>query len=234
MGPLTDVGAQPAIPVRRRLTVLAIASGVGGVLFVPFAKAGMGVQAVLSPVVLWLAFAVGSATIGLLFGWAGLRLADRVQLPMPVLRAWELDRPIDRWTWVRILMPSVVAGVLYAIGVVACVHAVGVPGNPGTLVERLLTVGFAATVPEIGIHLFAMSGLVLLLRSRWPAILLSGVLFVIVFHGSSVTDSVAISALVILFNFGFGTLTGWLYARYGFEAALATHAIGHAIVLGFN
>jgi hypothetical protein len=231
--PSGEVHAPLAIPVRRRLTLLTAAAGIGGALFVPFAEAGGADALPLSPAVLLAAFAFGSACVALLLGWPGLRLADRAQLPMPILRTWELRRPIEASAWVRVSVPSVLAGVAYAAAIVVCVRMLHVPSNPGTVLVRLLTVVFAATVPEIAIHLFAMSGLVRLLRSRWAAILASGVLFVIVFHGTPVGDS-EVAAFVMLFNFGFGTLTGWLYTRYGFEAALMTHAIGHAIVLGFN
>jgi len=42
------------------------------------------------------------------------------------------------------------------------------------------------------------------------------------------------TALVISANFTFGTLTGWMYARYGFESAVLTHAVAHLIGLGWN
>jgi hypothetical protein len=234
-GQSADLGVPSPIPVRRRLTLLTVAAGIGGVLFVPFVVAGARSGGGAPPgYVLWPAFAFGSAFAALLFGWAGLRLADRAHLPMPILRAWELGHRTDSSIWARIIVPSVVAGIAYAVAIVVCVRLLHLPSNPGTVAERLLTVVFAATVPEIVIHLFAMSGLVLLLRSRWAAILASGALFVIVFHGGPVGDSRMIAAVVMLFNFGFGILTGWLYTRYGFEAALATHAIGHAILLGIN
>jgi hypothetical protein len=229
--PSGEVRATLAIPVRRRLTLLTVAAGIGGAMFVPFAEAARADALPLLPATFWFTF--GSTCVALLLGWPGLRLADRAQLPMPILRTWELRRPIETSAWVRVSVPSLLAGVAYAAAIVVCVRMLHVPSNPGTVLVRLLTVVFAATVPEIAIHLFAMSGLVRLLRSRSAAILASGVLFVIVFHGAPVGGS-EVAAFVMLFNFGFGTLTGWLYTRYGFEAALMTHAIGHAIVLGFN
>jgi hypothetical protein len=129
--------------------------------------------------------------------------------------------------------PAILGGVGAGFLVVTVVRMLPIPANPGSLTVRLLTVFFAATVTEIVVHLFAMSGLVLLLRRQWLAILLSSVLFVVIFHSGQVGGPLT-SSVVLLANFIFGTLTGWIYRRYGFECALLTHAVAHLIAVAWR
>lgn len=223
------------MPIRRRLMLLTACCALGGILFTPFLSEGMRAGGTV-PATLTILTAIlfaGSAIVGGLCSWGGLWFADRAGLPMPALRSWEQQIPLPNGALRQAIGASLIAGGLAGITIGALVHALHVPANPGNLTVRLLTVFFAATVPEIVVHLFAMSALVLFLRRTWLAILLSSALFVLIFHGGSV-GSAATTALVLAGNFAFGTLTGWLYKRFGFESAVLTHAVGHLIVLGWN
>jgi hypothetical protein len=222
--------------IHRRLILLTLVCTAGGALFAPFVLAGLaasGTAASAPASVLFCGFALASGLVGGLCAWAGLRLADRAQLPMPLFRAWEIKEPVPPGAWRQILWISLIAGFAAGLGVVAMIKMIHGPHNPGSLAVRLLTVFFAASVPEILAHLFAMSGLRLLFNRTWPAILLSSLLFVLIFHGGHIGNA-AVTALVMGANFLFGTLTGWLYSRYGFESAMLTQAIGHLLALGIN
>lgn len=224
------------MPIRRRLILLGVLAVAGGALFSPFVSAGIRASHAEStppPFLLAFYFAAGSGLAATACAWGGLRFADRAQLSMPLLRGWELGTSTPPGTFGRIVAVSLVVGGLVGIGLIPLLHFLHTPANPGSLEVRLLTVFFAATIPEIVVHLFAMSGLVLLFRKTWPAILLSSVLFVAIFHGGSVGDA-RTTAFVLGANFAFGMLTGWLYKCYGFEAAVLTHAVGHVIVVGWN
>jgi hypothetical protein len=223
------------MPIRRRLVLLTALSGLGGLLFAPFAHVGMSGAGSAAPSLARLAAILffGSVVVAGFCSWAGLRFADRSELPMPLLRAWEQGAPATDGSLRQILVPAIFGGLGAGLLVGAVVHLLPIPANPGTLSVRLLSVFFAATVTEIVVHLFAMSGLFLLFQRRWLAILLSSVAFVLVFH-SGQTGSPWMTIFVIFANFSFGTLTGWLYARYGFECAVLTHAVAHLIALGWN
>lgn len=152
---------------------------------------------------------------------------------MPILRAWELGTPVDIATTLRIFRFATLMGVAAAVLALAGAGMLAVPGNPGTLVDRLLTIPFASVVTEIVAHLLVLSVVVLWLKSRWVAILLSSVAFTLVFHGQAIGPlSVTLYALAV--NFFFATLTGWAYIRHGFVCAMLTHAVAHGIVLGVN
>jgi hypothetical protein len=224
------------MPIRRRLILLTSLSALGGLLFAPFVLAGMragGATHIPSTLVLAAILCAGSAVVAALCAWAGLRFADRMQLPMPILRAWEQRTPIADGTLGRTLLPAIGGGLAAGLLIGGVVHLLPIPSNPGTLAVRLLTVFFAATVTEIIVHLFAMSALFALFRRRWLAILLSSVLFVLIFHTGQI-GSPWITATILLANFAFGTLTGWMYSRYGFESAVLTHGVAHLIALGWN
>lgn len=220
--------------IRRRLILIIALCAIGGALFVPFALAGAGAHNARLAAEFWIIFPIGSGIFGWLCAWPGLRLADRSALPMPLLRPWENHAPgiqnsSRQWYWVSIL-----TAVAFALAAEVIAHFVGLPKNPGTLLDRLATIPFAAIVTETFAHLFLMSLLFLWLKSRWAAILLSSAGFTALFHGGGVQGSIELTAFALAFNFFFATLTGWLYARYGMESAYLAHAVAHGIVLGIN
>lgn len=220
-------------PLIRRLMLLTVLSAIGGALFVPFVIAGSGALDRADLIYLWTLLPLGSAAVGALCAWGGLIAADRAGLPMPVLRAWELRQPQDRSQWRRALGFPVIGGALFAIIALACAHAIGLPRNPGSLAARLLTIPFAAVVTEALAHLLILSALVLWLKSRWVAILLSSIAFTAIFHGQSI-GPLTITIFALAFNFIFSTFSGWTYTKYGFLSAVVLHAVAHGIVLGVN
>jgi hypothetical protein len=115
-------------------------------------------------------------------------------------------------------------------------HLVGLPANPAGLLVRIATIPFGGIVTEVIVHLFLMSGLVLAFRRRTiPAVLVSALVFVMLFHGGSpdgVTPAVQYTALAL--NSAIAILTGIMYSSLGFEAAVLTHASAHAVALGLN
>ncbi len=209
-------------------------SGVGGALFVPFVFAGAGEQATRHALYFWIGFPLGSAIFSGLCAWPGLRLADRAGLQMPLLRAWEYQERSPRNWGKGACFVSIVTGVFFALFASLISHIIGLPKNPGTLIERLATIPFATVVTETFSHLFLMSVFFFWLKKKWLAILLSSVAFVALFHGQAIQASIELTVFAFLFNFLFATLTGWLYGRYGIESAYLTHAIAHGIVLGIN
>jgi len=221
------------IPIRRRLALLTVLGAAGGALFSPFVLANPGAESP-SPFVVLAAFTFGAAAVTVLAAWVGLRWGDKAGLPMPVLRQWETG--ITAEAGVRkaaVVYPSAIG---VAVGTVASIVArlLGVPANPGTLLVRIATTPFAAVVPEVLVHLFLMSGLVLLLKRTWLAVVLSAAVFVVLFHGNPPAGVPVVTMFVIGLNFILGMLTGWGYARWGFIAAMLTHAAAHVIVLGVN
>jgi hypothetical protein len=224
------------MPIRRRLLFLTSLSAFGGLLFAPFVLAGMrsaGNSVPPSLSKLAVIFFAASAVVAGLCSWAGLRLADRAQLPMPILRSWDQRVGIPPGNLRGTLFPAVLAGLAAGILIGGVVHLLPIPVNPGTLIVRLLTVFFAATVTEVVVHLFAMSALIVAFRRPWLAIFLSSVVFVLIFHSGQM-GSLWMTALVVGTNFVFSLLTGWMYFRYGFEAALLAHAIAHLLALAWN
>jgi hypothetical protein len=224
------------MPIRRRLAVLTSISAFGGILFAPFVAAGLrssGAPHVPSLSLLSALLFAGSGVVAGVCSWFGLSWADRAALPMPLLRAYEHRIRVPVGSLRRSLVSSLAAGVAVGLLITVVLHLLPIPANPGTLPVRLLTVFFAASVTEILVHLFVMSGLVLLFRRCWLAILLSSVVFVLVFHSGQV-GTPAMTAAVVLANFTFGILTGWIYSRFGFESAMLTHAVAHVIALAYH
>lgn len=223
-----NVEALPQRPgFQKRLTLLALLSAIGGALFVPFATESQATAET------WALFTVGATIAGALCSWGGLIAADRARLPMPVLRSWETGQPIAISVILRIMMFAAPVGLAAGFFAVGATFYLDVPQNHGTLLVRLLTIPFASIVTEIVAHLLILSVLFLWLKKKWIALLVSSLIFVLVFHGQ-IFDSPEITALVIATNFVFFTLTGWGYIRYGFVCAVLTHAIAHGIMLGIN
>ncbi len=151
---------------------------------------------------------------------------------MPTLRAWERGDASSQPQW-RAMAISTVIALLVATLIAVAAHAIALPQNPGTLTERLLTIPFGAIVTETFAHLLLLSAIFLLTRNKTAAILVSSLIFVLVFHGQSLSASL-FTYFAMAANATLSTLTGWLYTKYGFESAVLAHAIAHGIALGVN
>lgn len=223
-----DIATPVRLPIRKRLTLLVVSSAIGGLLFVPFFTTGSRFS--MYP---WVIFPVGSALVAALSAWGGLLAADKTNLPMPLLRPWEIGVPVDRKQLILGSWVSVLAGVLISIVTLTAGSLIGMPKNPGGLLVRLLTIPFAAIVTETFAHLLVLSVLVLWFKRRWAAIILSSLLFTLVFHGQAFA-ALDMTVFVLAVNFLFFSLTGSIYVRYGFFAAILAHAVGQLIALGIN
>jgi hypothetical protein len=221
--------------VYRRTWALAFAAVAAGVLFAPFLLAGSDPPGIsLARLIVYMGLGAGLLTA--LAAHFGLRWADRASLPMPLLRSWEYRQPVP-WRHVgRVAGLSIAAGISAGAACVLLAHVVGFPANPGGLLVRIATTPFGGIVTEVIAHLFLMSGLVLAFRRRTiPAVLVSALVFAVLFHGGAaagITASVRYTALAL--NAGMAILTGFMYSSQGFEAAVLTHASAHAIALAVN
>lgn len=216
--------------IRKRLMVIALAGGIGGLLLVPFAQAARpGVQAWE----LWLLLPVACFAVTGLCAWGGLKIADRANLPMPFLRPWEKGEVGDSSERAWMLRVSVAVGGIFGLASEAALHWRGVALYPGSLLVRLGALPFAAVVPETIVHLLLMSALVFLTKRTWIPILLSSLMYVLLFHGQWLGGASA-TDFVWAMNFVFSVLTGWVYSRYGIESAYLTHGVAQAILLGLN
>jgi hypothetical protein len=220
------------LPIKFRLWLLSALCLFGALLFLPFLVAGLGPSA-LDRWLIAVLLVLGSTSAGWLCSWAGLKWADRAHLPMPILRAWEMHTAVAPLELRRILVWGIGFGALAGAAVAAMSSALDLPVNSGTLPVRLLSVFFAASVTEIVAHLFLLGGLVLLFKRNWLGLFLSSVAFLALFHGRSLGDT-RTTVIVLAANFSFSVLTGWLYLKRGFEAALVAHAAGHLIAVGWR
>lgn len=213
--------------------MLTVLGAVGGALFTPFVLANPDAEAPSVAIVL-AAFTLGAAFVTALSAWGGLRLADRAGLPMPLLRGWESRTPLEPGALQTGVVYPLILGGLFGLVATLVANLIGIPENPGSLPIRVLTTPFAAVVPEVLVHLLLMSGIVLLTKRVWIAVLISAVAFVVLFHGNPPEGVLAITLFVVGLNFGLGLLTGWVFSRWGFTGAMLTHAAAHFIVLGVN
>lgn len=213
--------------IRKRLSALTLAGGISGLFFVPYV---LTARPDINPKLIWIGLPLGSLVVSALCSWAGLKFADRARLAMPYLRPWELGEPGDRAERGWLIRVSIAAGGIFGLLGAVLFYALG-SHPPGNLTIRLSTFPFAAIVPEIVAHLFVMSGLVMVMKRTWIPILLSGLVFVLAFHGGRVVAG-PVPMYAWAFDYLFGVLTGWIYSRYGVEGAMLTHAVAHAIWFG--
>ena len=219
--------------IRKRLFFLTFLFLIWGALFVPFVKANAPTSQQTSVCQLLIVFSLVSSVVVFLCSWIGLRVADKTRLEMPILNKWEKDDFVVKFETKRLLIVSVMAGVIFGLVASAFSNYLGIPNNQGNFVERISTTLFAAVVPEVVIHLFVMSGLFFLVKRIWIAIFVSSVLFAIL-HGSPSDIPVTATIFIYGLNFTLSVLTGWFYSRFGFESAMLTHAVSHLIVVGIN
>ena len=217
-------------PIRKRLVAFSLVGLISGFFFVPFAGARGENLSTLAP---WAEWTLGAFAATLVFAWAGLKIADRGNLPMPFLRPWELKQrsdKADRQSFVRICFA--VGGVFGLLAELA-VHLFSLPIYPGIFSARIATVPFAAIVAEVVGHLFVMSALMVMTKRTTPAILISALVFPFIFHPSVAMLAPAVISLAGI-DYLLGVATGWVYSRYGIEGAILTHAVASIIILGIN
>jgi predicted MFS family arabinose efflux permease len=214
--------------IKKRLILFTVIALLGGILFVPYST-----ESWVNSFQDWLILPIGSAVVVLLFGWLGLKISDKIKLPMPILRKWENNEKVTKADW-KILLRPAIFGAFLAIIIVLTGKFFDPLKNPGTLLMRVITAPWAAIVTEVISHLFVMSLIILLLKNKWAGILISSVIFVLLFHLQGVEKDTGTTIYLVTGNFAGSTLTGWLFSKYGFESAVICHAVMHLILLAIN
>lgn len=219
--------------IKKRLLLLVLLTLIGSILFVPFIVAGdptiKGALIFRTTAI----FTLGSMAVIALTGWGGLVFSDRLNIPMPILRNWENGWEIRNDEIKSIVRWSVLTGSIVAVCALAGNYFMHPPVNKGTVLVRIDTSIWAPLVTETVSHLFLLSGLILLVKSKWLSIIISGLFFVALFHLDS-NFSTSMEFYLGAVNFGAAVVTGYIFVKKGFEAAVLTHLVMHLILLAVN
>ena len=217
----------PIRRIHRRFSLLVALSAVGALLFVPFLQADAPAR--LTAVFL-VVFVCLTTAVAALASWVGLAWAERANLPMPLLRAFEnraaLPRATSLVTW------GLGCGVAVGGAGLAVLRLLDVPTSAASLSVRLGSAVFAAVTLESVLHLAIMSGAVRGSGRRDVGIAVATLAYM-VFHLSTLGGQPAsVIALASVGNGIAGLCFGWLYARQGYEALVLAHLTAHAIAVG--
>jgi membrane protease YdiL (CAAX protease family) len=242
----------PATIPRLRLSLLLWLAGMLGVVVIVVAVLPELLGELPLPAPLWVISLASFAQSGLLIAiavWSGVALASKVGLHAPAFEAAVTARSITSALRPQ-LIPGLVAGVLGGAGL----FAIGGYASPAALAEvqqrfalpLLARVLYGGITEELLLRWGLMTVLVWLawrlLQGRrgppraiyyWLAIVVSALLFG---AGHLPAAAILVGALtgdVVLFvvgaNAAFGVLFGYLFWRYGLEAAMIAHAGAHAV-----
>lgn len=237
---------------RLRLSLLLWLAGMLGVVVIVVTVLPQLLREVTLPAPLWvvsLASLAQSALLVALAVWSGVALAPKVGLRAPAFEAAVTDRSIAFALRPQFL-PGLVAGALAGVAL----FAIGGYASPAALAEVqqrftlpiLARVLYGGVTEELLLRWGLMTVLVWLawrlLQRRtgtpralyiWLAIVVSALLFG---AGHLPAAAMLIGELtgdVVLFvvgvNAAFGVLFGYLFWRYGLEAAMIAHAIAHGV-----
>ncbi|HYD94476.1 MAG TPA: CPBP family intramembrane glutamic endopeptidase [Noviherbaspirillum sp.] len=197
--------------------------------------------------------AVQSALLLALAAWTGAKLASQVGLHAPVLQA-AADGRLDMDGLRSQLLPGVIGGVLGAAILVA--FARFAPEQLASLQERfsfplvarvlyggiteeiLVRWGLMTAMVWIGWRLFQGGAGTPSALIVWLPILLSalafGALHLPVVAAMLGPLPASLSAYIVLANAAFGIVAGFLFWRYGLEAAMLAHVIAHLGAFAFT
>lgn len=216
------------LPRRRRFLLLSGLSVAGALAFAPFLVSA----AARTPGQL-ASFVLVTSAVASLACWYGLGWADRVGLPLPLLRAWERREPMRVGR--RALLVSLAVGLaIAAIGLLS-LRWVGLSAGGGSLAARAASTLFAAVTLEVILHLCLMSGVAVLLRGRiGAAVVVTSALFVLFHLGNLPQQPLDVWLLSAAVNGLGGLAFGWLYATRGFEYLVLAHAVAHLVTLGLG
>jgi hypothetical protein len=218
------------LPVRRRVKLLALLTAVGALMFAPFILVQSPGE---SPEMVVPLFTVITTGLAILAGIYGFRLNDSLGLPMPLLRPYERRQSVDRAAARRAILAGLISGAIIGLLVFAIASLADLPTNPGSLPVRLATFLWSSLFTETISHLLILALLLKLVRNKWVAILISGIIFTLLFHLGG-EGSLAAQAPILILNFVGISVTGYLCITYGFESAVVAHAIMHLLLLGLN
>ena len=217
--------------MRNRLIVITMAAGLSSLAYMPFATSEIGRGELnLST---WIAFPVLSALVFGTLAAIGIWIADRTDIPMPLLRRLEgrRDETVNVGSSVR---ATLVWSIPAAVMIVAVTKALSLPTTPGTISERLLTTPFAALNVQIVVLLLGASLIYALMRRNTSLTVMLGGLGLALLHSLLGADygTTALIAQAIM-NGAMGAVFTWLYLKHGFEFAILGHALAHMIVMTF-
>lgn len=220
------------ISVWRRTGLITLLASIGALMFIPLLLAGSPNQ---GPQVSQLVvFPAATAIASCVLAFWGFRWNDQLGLAMPLLRPWEAGRPADKGAG-RPLLLALACGVALGLVGLIIVKALGIPPNPGSLAARASSTLFAAVVTETAAHLFLTSALLKLFpRRKLLALVVSAVVFVLLFHGSTPTLGIVTAATLMGLNFAMAMAFGAIYLKVGFEAGVVTHAASHLLLLSLS
>jgi hypothetical protein len=224
---ITSAAAESVrLPIRGRLIAMAALAAIGSLTFLPFlAAANHQSIASLTP------FPIVITLVATFVAWPGLRSADAVGLPMPLLRRLD-GQPALRIPRRALAITLASCAALGLVGLLA-LRLTDAPALPSGAPARALSAFFAAGPLEIVLHLGIMSIVVWLARGRRTVGIVAAALCLVGFHltGGALDQPARIVAITVLGNGVIGLALGWIYAAYGFECVMLGHAVAHLITV---
>lgn len=211
--------------VWKRTLLLTAGAGLSALAYVPFIAAN-STEAVSSS--LYLLFPLGNMLILGALALLGFKLADKLTIPMPMLRAFETGQKSEEG-WASIALPALQWCVVPSAVIIVTIFCLDMPTSQGSYWVRALSTGFAAINLQIITLLIFTSLLFWVIKKPVLTALLGGVLLAALHLGGSGIGEFTV--LQALFNGMMGSIFAWLYLRHSFESAIIGHAIGHLIVM---
>lgn len=207
----------------RYSSIITVVTMIGAGMFVPFIET----QHPDIPFIGKLLFIGATSVIAWITAYIGLRLSNTLKLPSLT----RIRRKRSVW---RVLAVSGLIGFGIGLGAVAMTHLFHLPTNPGILAVRLATVVWSSVFLETVGHLFLQTIIYKYTKIQWVAVLIASFLLTVAFHSGGASDGATQQIVITGINFGAMVVTGGLYARYGFESAVVSHAVMHFVMLGLN
>ena len=200
---------------------------------------------------LWAVLLLSGAQTAALLALAvavGVRLAPRVGLRAPALSAWVAGQPVA-----PALRPQLLPGVCGGLAGAAWLWGLSLvqpgalrPADPASAMPLLVKLLYGGITEEL---LMRWGVMTLLLWLGWRlgqrgqgvpgrglvalAVVLSALLFALghLPAAQSLAGDLTpeVVAFVLVGNAAFGLVAGWLFARYGLEAAILAHVLAHAL-----
>jgi len=200
---------------------------------------------------LWAVLLLSGAQTAALLALAaavGVRLAPRVGLRAPALSAWVAGQPVAP-ALRPLLLPGVcggLAGAAWLWGLSLVQPGALRPADPASAMPLLVKLLYGGITEELLVRWGVMT---LLLWLGWRlgqrgqgvpgrglvalAVVLSALLFALGHLPAAQSLAGALTPEVVAFvlvgNAAFGLVAGWLFARYGLEAAILAHVLAHAL-----
>jgi len=244
---MTDTTEVP----RLRLSLLLWLTGMLGVVVITVTALPQLLREVTLPAPLWVLSLASLAQSAVLVGlavWAGVALAPEVGLRAPAFEAAASSRPLAPALGPQVL-PGLVAGVLggillfavnhYAPAILAQIQARFILPLPARILyggiteELLLRWGLMTTLLWLAWRLLQRRRDVPRLVHIWLAIILSAMVFGAGHLPAAAALVGQLSGDIVVFvvgvNTAFGVLFGYLFWRYGLEAAMIAHGTAHVV-----